>query len=745
MCTKIGPPTDHFKHLFEGRVATRPSNRCLISSPLQGYGAPHGKRRRHGLRAPRRSYGRERADRPAAAHPRAPARLHGAARLPAEHARDRGGGRPDQLLERRAPAQGPRGEGLRPPRPQPAARPRGVPARDDGRPASRRLRRRVVLRRDRGRRRRTPRDVRADARPDRRRWPDPGRAEPRDSLPAPQGAGRRRRAVHARGVRRVDDRRRDLRRRLRGGASRADRRERRDRGRADRRRGHREDLPAQGRPRVAAAAQPVVRADRRHPRHGPGQGHRGPAPALTLVLTRRQDRLSFWPRRTQPSRLAIRLHGRVWTPRHSPQRHGDLMPNRRMLRRAPVLLAVVASTVALVATTLSTPAVAAAPSSRTGVTHSKKADQHWSRAKRAKHALARATKALAPETPANDRPDATLALRNLFLLKDALSPADRAAADKLSQRPNKPATIGDANILVHYDPAELNPAAYSVNQALSTLEYVADSYANSGYRRPKSDGTKGGDGRIDVYLDSLEPGLYGYCTTDQKKLTKPGHYDVWAYCVLDNDYAGFPAHTPLQNLEVTAAHEYYHATQFAYDIADDGWFLESTATWAEDELFPDVNDNLQYLRDSPITRPTRPMDKFGGVFHYGVWNFFRYLTEHYPAKTGALPGLLLKMWQYADSSKGPRKDLYSTQAINKALKKAGHTSLAEQFANYSAATRATHQTFAEGAALNYPTKPLAGGATLPKHKHKSFKAKLDHLTSSTYQFVPGGGTSKLKV
>jgi hypothetical protein len=426
------------------------------------------------------------------------------------------------------------------------------------------------------------------------------------------------------------------------------------------------------------------------------------------------------------------------------------MPHRRWARRRPALLlaAVVASLVALVATTLSTPAQAATHSTRVGATHAKEADQSWTRTQRAKHALARAQKAFSPRTPASERPDATMALRNLWLLKDALSPADRAAADALSRRPSKPATVGDANILVHYDPAELNPtAAYTVDQALSSLQYVANTYAGSGYRRPKSDGTKGGDGRIDIYLAPLEPGLYGYCTTDQTRLTKPGHYDVWAYCVLDNDYAGpvFATHTPLENLQVTAAHEYYHATQFAYDIADDRWFQEATATWAEDELYPDINDNLQYLRNSPITHPGRPMDKFGGLFHYGVWSFFRYLTEHYPAKTGALPGLLLKMWQYADSSKGPRKDLYSTQAINKALKKLGHTSLAEQFANYSAATRATHLTFHEGAALNYPSKRLAGRQKLAKHKHTSFTTELDHLTSATYRFVPGGGTSKLKV
>ena len=87
------------------------------------------------------------------------------------------------------------------------------------------------------------------------------------------------------------------------------------------------------------------------------------------------------------------------------------------------------------------------------------------------------------------------------------------------------------------------------------------------------------------------------------------------------------------------------------------------------------------------------------------------------------------MWKNADSSKGPRKDMYSTQAINKALKKAGHTSMAEQFANYSAATRAPSLTFQEGAALAYPAKPLGGQAGLPAGKKKTFKAKLDHLTS----------------
>jgi hypothetical protein len=421
------------------------------------------------------------------------------------------------------------------------------------------------------------------------------------------------------------------------------------------------------------------------------------------------------------------------------------MPHSTRARRNPALLlaVVAASAVALVATSLSTPATASTPAARSGVAPAKASKQH-DRSWRAHHALLRAQKAFSTSTPASERPDATMALRNLMLLNDALSPAERAAAEKLTQRPDKPAVIGDANIALHYDPAELNPAAFDQNQALATLQYVADTYANSGYRRPKSDRGIGGDNRIDIYLDSLQPGLYGYCTVD--KAPKGPRYDVPAYCVLDNDYAGFPTNTPLQNLQVTAAHEYYHATQFAYDVAEDGWFLEATATWAEDELFDDVNDNVQYLRRSPITIPGRPIDKFEsqGTFHYGVWIFFRYLTDRYTAKTGALPTLLLKMWQNADSSKGPRKDKYSVQAIDKALKKLGHTSLAEQFANFSAATRYP-SAFTEGVANGYPAKKLGGGAVLAKGKKKNFKTKLDHLTSSTYQLVPGGGTSKLKL
>jgi hypothetical protein len=48
-----------------------------------------------------------------------------------------------------------------------------------------------------------------------------------------------------------------------------------------------------------------------------------------------------------------------------------------------------------------------------------------------------------------------------------------------------------------------------------------------GYRAPLSDSTSpsnGGEGRLDIYLANLgDEGLYGYCTTDDRKIFDPDY------------------------------------------------------------------------------------------------------------------------------------------------------------------------------------------------------------------------------
>ncbi|GAB3253889.1 MXAN_6640 family putative metalloprotease [Nocardioides dilutus] len=403
------------------------------------------------------------------------------------------------------------------------------------------------------------------------------------------------------------------------------------------------------------------------------------------------------------------------------------MPHSALSRAAATMVTVVA----LIGATLAAPsAVAADRGDLSGDTSSRAANQ----------ALSRAQTALTGKGG-----DATMALRDLWLQRDNLSAADRAAYAKLAGRPVKPETMALGNIRIHYNSLEMNPAAFSPNDVLNTSVSVAQAYAGAGYRQPLPDGSLGGDSLTDIYVDTLPQGLYGYCTTDQKKQTGPGRFDVWAYCVVDNDYAGFPL-TPIQNLQVTVAHEYFHATQFAYDIADDGWAMEATAAWAEDELYDGVNDNVQYLADSPITDRKRSIDKFGGLFHYGVWIWFRYLTEKFRAEKGGMPKIILDFWKAADSSKGAKKDKYFTQGMAQVLKKRPYkSSVDKEFALFSAANQRAPLFYEEGAANNYPTAKINGKKKLNKGQAKAFTAKLDHLSAAAYRFTPKGKAKKLQV
>ena len=108
---------------------------------------------------------------------------------------------------------------------------------------------------------------------------------------------------------------------------------------------------------------------------------------------------------------------------------------------------------------------------------------------------------------------------------------------------------------------------------------------------------------------SAANGLYGYCAPE--RTTTASTWAASGYCVLDDDFARSQfGQQPILSLKATAAHEFFHAVQFAYDYAEDGWFMEATATWMEERVFDDVNDNRQYLPAGQLGVPGRPLDTF---------------------------------------------------------------------------------------------------------------------------------------
>jgi hypothetical protein len=409
----------------------------------------------------------------------------------------------------------------------------------------------------------------------------------------------------------------------------------------------------------------------------------------------------------------------------------------------------------------------------------------------AKYALERALSLFYPARVAArygqvTRPDphsATLLLRDLSIRLPDLSGADRRRALSLLARPTDNAladpdaystleatpacgthvcihfvtTTGDA---VDTTDSDTNGIPDYVDQALQIFENDVwnSEVTGMGYRQPKSDASSTNNGastadltgaKVDVYLTNLADDLiYGYCTSDDPNLQNPTYafYDMSAYCVLDNNYTDpvFAAQTALANFQVTAAHEFFHAVQAAYDWFEDQWLMEATAAWMEDELYDDIDDNLQYLPDSPLRRPALPLDKGGACCHvYGDWIFFRFLSEWFGPSEGVEDQtVVLDIWTRADGSAvGP--DDYSILAIRN-VASARATSFRKLFATFGWINRVSRSWYDEGLANAYPQAPLSARAmTLSRSAPSRSKAPtMGHQTNRYYEFKRGSGFSR---
>lgn len=328
------------------------------------------------------------------------------------------------------------------------------------------------------------------------------------------------------------------------------------------------------------------------------------------------------------------------------------------------------------------------------------------------------------------RPDATIALTDLWNAKDALDGSNKAAARELLARPRAATQTCSDVVCVHYTPGKGGDKASATyaTQVRDVVTKVHNVYVKAGYRKPAADKAVT-PGKVDIYLENLyDEGYYGYCAPE----TKVSKTAATAYCVLDNDYATSEygtINTPTENLRVTAAHEYFHAVQFAYDAGEDRWMMESTATWVEDEVYDSINDNRQYLAYGQLEDQRKPLDNSSAsnLGIYGNWIFFRYLSERFAKERGDLPEVVLSVWNRAPST-------YSTTAIRQALAARG-TTLKLQYTRFAAANLAPSKSYSEGGAY-YP--PVYDGRTALPAKRQTVDGQftLKHLTYASQRLVP---------
>jgi hypothetical protein len=277
--------------------------------------------------------------------------------------------------------------------------------------------------------------------------------------------------------------------------------------------------------------------------------------------------------------------------------------------------------------------------------------------------------------------------------------------------------------------ADAPPSKAWAKKSLAVLNQVYNyEVGRLGFRAPVTDGRHGGNSKFDVYLKDLPTGLYGFCVPEYYK---PGTRKVASgYCVIDNDFSPEEFNgTPLANLKVTLAHEFFHAIQFAYDINDDPWIYESTATWMEERYADQVNDNRQYLDVGQVRLSHIPLDTFADAgIHYGNWVWWEYLSSRFGN------GIVRQVWSRLDANKG-KPNMYSTEGLRAALKP--HGGFTKVFGAYAAANTVPAKFYAEG--KHWPAALLSGGDILgTSDRRAKFGARVDHMASRNYIVKPDG-------
>ena len=142
-----------------------------------------------------------------------------------------------------------------------------------------------------------------------------------------------------------------------------------------------------------------------------------------------------------------------------------------------------------------------------------------------------------------------------------------------------------------------------------------------GYASEPSDGSLGGgDGKYDIYIMSYGAGSYGFCVSEGAGKS---------YLKIDNDYVGHNSNfgqTPIEIMQISLVHEYFHAIQFGYSTSLHGntYFYEMTSMWFEDIMIPDGNDYLDGWADPLLNNPTADFDTGNG---YELALFGHYLSS----------------------------------------------------------------------------------------------------------------------
>ncbi|HEX2945588.1 MAG TPA: MXAN_6640 family putative metalloprotease [Clostridia bacterium] len=265
------------------------------------------------------------------------------------------------------------------------------------------------------------------------------------------------------------------------------------------------------------------------------------------------------------------------------------------------------------------------------------------------------------------------------------------------------------------DPEAVPPYITQVAEAFENVRALT--CVSRGYREPL---LEEGKDYYDIYVYDLKD-KYGVTFSSKMYGSQNRAGTASSYICIDNSYSrekGFDK-SRLECMRVTAAHEYFHAVQYAYNVEADAWWKEASATWNEDEVYTGINDYVRYIRKYFKT-PGLSLDKtsYSGVI------FAKFLSQYY----GGFD-TMRRIWELQASGYNN-----SIQAIDRFIRThyAGKDigSVYNQFSTYNTNPA---QYYKEGAAWN-----LAASAqnSYAKYPVSADTGRLDHLASNYQLFRP---------
>jgi hypothetical protein len=301
---------------------------------------------------------------------------------------------------------------------------------------------------------------------------------------------------------------------------------------------------------------------------------------------------------------------------------------------------------------------------------------------------------------------------------------------------------------IHYTMTGVDavPNSAWVQTVAQTFDNVAASYTSLQWQLAPTSG----NGPYDVYLRNLAPeGFYGVTNSGQSASTASHPNAFTSWMELDNNFTDSiykPAtYSPLQSLQITAAHEYHHAIQYGYNYYFDIWYAEATSTWMEDELYDSVNQLYSYIpawfTQSKLSLDSGADTSTGGG--YGRWIFNRYLTEKHGSAT------VRTAWEYLVGISSPGgSDISMTPVLGSVLSSAYSSSLENDFFGFAkrAYTRDWASHTSDIASI-HPYSPVTTYSAYPVNNSSSQNPSisLPHYSFAYYTFKPATGVPSLTI